>query len=278
MQIFVQRDGVEQGPYSPEIVRSLLRAGSLLPLDQARYEDVVEWTPLKTLLGIEHVTEPGPRTSKLAVWSLILGVLGIISLGIASIAAIICGHLSQGKIRKSRGELAGKGIAKAGLILGYLGLILWPILIAAGFAAGNAAITKANRTIAMATAIAIESAVNNFYTEYGAMPSETVITDTSKDVSLVKTLRGADPARNPRNIRFLSVKESKQGKNGLDPVTFKIFDPWDHGYQVFLDTRYTEEVTVTRGGITETLKRRRVAVFSLGKDGVAGTADDVRTW
>ncbi len=227
---------------------------------------------METMLGAGRISVP--RTSRLAVWSLVLGILGMILLGIPSIAAIICGHLSRGKIRKSGGELAGKGIAKAGLILGYLSLILWPILIAYG----NAAITKANRTIAMATAIAIESAVNNFYTEYGAMPSETVITDTSKDVSLVKTLRGADPARNPRNIRFLSVKESKQDKNGLDPVTFKIFDPWGSGYQVVLDTRYTEEVTVTRGGITETLKRRRAAVFSLGKDGVAGTADDVRTW
>ncbi len=176
MQILIQHNGVQQGPYSPEKVRSLLEEGLLLPSDPARYEDAAEWTPLETLLGIEDGTEPGPRTSKLAVWSLTLGIFGIITLGISSIAAIICGHLSRRKIRKSGGSLAGKGIAMAGLILGYLGLIL-PILTAAGFFAGNPAITKAKRTTAMATAVAIESAVNNFYTEYGAMPSEIAITE-----------------------------------------------------------------------------------------------------
>lgn len=275
MQILIQHNGVQQGPYSPEKVRSLLEEGLLLPSDPARYQDAEEWTPVGTLLGIEDVTEPGPRISKLAVWSVVLGILGVPTFGILSFAAIVCGHLSHGKIKRSAGMLTGKGLSIAGCLLGYLGLI---VLIAAGYTAGKAAITMAKRTTALATAIAIESAVNNFYTEYGAMPSETVTTETSRDVSLVKTLRGADPARNPRNIRFLSVKESKQDKNGLDPVTFKIFDPWGRGYQVVLDTRYTEEVTVTRGGITETLKGRRAAVFSPGEDGVAGTPDDVRTW
>jgi hypothetical protein len=278
MQILIQHNGVQQGPYSREKVRSLLEEGLLLPSDPARYEDAEKWTPVETLLGTEDVNEPGPRTSKLAVWSLILGILGIITLGIASIAAIICGHLSRGKILKSGGDLAGKGVAKAGLILGYLGLILWPILIAAGFFAGTAAIAKAKKIKALSTAIAIESAVNNFYTEYGAMPSEIEITDTSKDVSLVKTLRGEDSARNIRKIQFISVLEGTYHINGVDLVTFKIFDPWGRGYQVVLDTRYTEEVTVTRGGITETLKGRRAAAFSPGEDGVAGTPDDVTTW
>ncbi len=272
MQIFIQHDGVQQGPYLPETVRSLLRAGLLLPSDPARYEDLTDWTALETLLG-----NP-PRTSALAVWSLVLGILGILTLGIPSIAAIICGHLSHRRIRRSAELLTGKGLAIAGFVLGYIGLVLGPLLIVAGFAAGNAAIAKAKKSTALAMAVAIESAANNFYTEYGSMPSEVEITDTSKDVSLAKTLRGDDPARNARNIRFLSVKEGKHNRNGLDPVTFKLFDPWGHGYQVILDTRYTEVVTVTRGGITETFKGRRAAVFSVGKDGVAGTADDVTNW
>jgi hypothetical protein len=270
MQIFIQHDGVQQGPYSPETVRSLVRDGSILRSDLARHDADGEWMPLENLPGIALL----PRTSSLAVWSLVLGILGILILGIPSIAAIICGHLSRSKIRKSGGLLAGKSIAMAGLILGYPGLIL----MGAEFFAGNPAITKAKKTTTMATAITIESAVNSFYMEYGAIPSVIVITDTSKDVSLVKTLRGEDPGRNTRNIRFLTVKEARNNKNGLDPVTFKIFDPWGHGYQVVLDTRYTEVVTVTRGGITETLKGRRAAVFSVGEDGVAGTADDVTTW
>ncbi len=205
--------------------------------------------------------------------------MGILTLGIPSIAAIICGHLSHGKIRRSAGLLTGKGLAVAGFVLGYIGLILGTLLIVGGFFAGDAAVTKAKKTTALATAVAIKSAVDSFYTESGKMPSESETTDTSKDVSLAKTLLGDDdPARNPRKIRFLVVKEGKNNKNGLDPVTTKIFDPWGRGYQVILDTRYKEEVVVTRGGIMETLKGRRAAVFSVGKDGVGGTADDVTTW
>ena len=252
----------------------MVREGSVLRSDLARHDADGEWVPLETL---PDIVLP-PRTSKLAVWSLNLGILGILTLGIPSIAAIICGHLSKGKIRKSGGLLAGMGLATAGLVLGYVGMILGPLLIVAGFAAGNAAIANAKRITALTTAIATESAVNNFYSEYGAMPSSIEITDTTKDASLVKTLRGHDPARNARNIQFLSVKEGSHNRNGLDPVNFKIFDPWGHGYQVILDTKYTEVVTVTRGGITETLKGRRAAVFSVGEDGVAGTADDVITW
>lgn len=278
MQIFIQHDGVQQGPYSPEVVRSLVLDGSILRSDLARYEADGEWMPLETLPGIVDGIVLTPPTSALAVWSLVLGILGILTLGIPSIAAIICGHLSHGKIKRSAGLLTGKGLAIAGLVLGYIGLVLGPLLIAAGFAGGNAAIAMARRVTAMATAAAIESAVNNFYTEYGAMPSGIEITDTSKDVSLVKTLRGDDPALNTRKILFLPVTEGKNNRNGLDHGTFKIFDPWGRGYQIILDTRYTEVITVTRGGITETLKGRRVAAFSLGKDGVAGTADDVITW
>jgi hypothetical protein len=234
--------------------------------------------PPETLLG------RSPRTSTLAVWSLFLGicgifgflgVMGIIGVGICSITAIIFGHLSRREIRESGGMLAGKGNAMAGLVMGYTG----SLLIVGGFIAGDAALTKAKKVTALAMAVGIESAVNNFHTEIGEMPSKTEIIDTSKDTSLAKALRGDDdPTRNPRKIRFLAVKEAKLNKNGLDPVTLKIFDPWGHGYQVILNTRYTEQITVTRGGTTETLKGRRVVVFSVGKDGVAGTADDVKTW
>lgn len=176
MQIFIQHDGVQQGPYSPDTVRSLLREGSLLPSDPARYEDASEWTPLETLVGNRNDIVRVPRTSTLGVWSLflgifgifgILGVMGIVGVGICSTAAIICGHLSRREIRKSGGMLAGKGNAMAGLVMGYT----VPLLIIGGFIAGDAAITKAKKTTALAMAVGIESAVNNFYTEFGAMPS-----------------------------------------------------------------------------------------------------------
>jgi hypothetical protein len=72
-----------------------------------------------------------PETSGKAIFSLISGLLFIILP--FSLAAIIFGHLSLSEIRKSGGRLAGKGLAVAGLILGYLGvvaivgLIIWSV-------------------------------------------------------------------------------------------------------------------------------------------------------
>ncbi len=55
-----------------------------------------------------------------------------------SILAILFGHLSVAEIRKSAGRLKGEGIAITGLILGYVGLAIIPlILIIAAIAIPN---------------------------------------------------------------------------------------------------------------------------------------------
>jgi hypothetical protein len=55
-----------------------------------------------------------------------------------SILAVIFGHLSVSEIRKSSGRLKGEGIATAGLVLGYVGLAVIPlILIIAAIAIPN---------------------------------------------------------------------------------------------------------------------------------------------
>jgi hypothetical protein len=41
---------------------------------------------------------------------------------LGSIVAIITGHLAQSEIKKSNGMVTGKGMALAGLILGYLSI------------------------------------------------------------------------------------------------------------------------------------------------------------
>src|ERR1051325_4529942 len=63
------------------------------------------------------------RTSAAAIWSLILAILSFFCCWIfAAIPAVICGHVARANIRNSNGALAGKGIATAGLIVGYIGL------------------------------------------------------------------------------------------------------------------------------------------------------------
>jgi len=65
-----------------------------------------------------------PRTSTLAIVSLIFGVLGWTFLFvIGHIVAVITGHLARREIRDSNGALQGDGLALAGMVLGYIGLL-----------------------------------------------------------------------------------------------------------------------------------------------------------
>jgi competence protein ComGC len=73
------------------------------------------------------------KNSGLAIWSLVCGILAIllsvVCIGpLFSIPAVICGHMAYGRIRRSSGALSGEGLALGGLITGYLGLALIPII------------------------------------------------------------------------------------------------------------------------------------------------------
>jgi len=71
------------------------------------------------------VPQTVPRTPPVAIWSLILAVLSFTCGWLfTAIPAVICGHIARAKIRKSGGALGGRGIATAGLILGYIALVL----------------------------------------------------------------------------------------------------------------------------------------------------------
>jgi uncharacterized membrane-anchored protein len=62
----------------------------------------------------------GPPTSTLALASLIAGVACWLFAPVAAtIVAIVCGHLALREIDASGGTLQGRGLAIAGLILGY---------------------------------------------------------------------------------------------------------------------------------------------------------------
>lgn len=70
------------------------------------------------------------KTSVLAVWSLILGILSLVCIGfIAGIPAVICGHLARAEIRRSSGSIGGSGMALAGLITGYIGTVMGIIVM-----------------------------------------------------------------------------------------------------------------------------------------------------
>jgi type II secretory pathway pseudopilin PulG len=98
-----------------------------------------------------------PKTDGGAIASLILGIASIaLCLNIfAGIPAIITGHISYSKIKKSMGRLKGEGMALTGLILGYISLpmvlvfaaVLIPNLLRARISANEAAARSTVRTI-----------------------------------------------------------------------------------------------------------------------------------
>ena len=71
-----------------------------------------------------------PRTNSLAVAALVCGVAEIFTLGLTAIPAVVLGHVARGQIRRS-GE-QGSGLALAGLILGWVAIVLFVLLVAVG--------------------------------------------------------------------------------------------------------------------------------------------------
>lgn len=86
-----------------------------------------------------------PRTSSLAVVSLIFGILAYVFLpGLGALIAVVCGHSARSEIRRAPpGSIDGDGMALAGLILGWIqiGMVLvaigFIVLLAAGALAFN---------------------------------------------------------------------------------------------------------------------------------------------
>jgi hypothetical protein len=75
------------------------------------------------------------KTSGMAIASLVCGIVNVFPL---SLIAIVLGHISLSQIKKSAGQIQGKGLAIAGLVLGYLGIVAIPfILIIAAIAIPN---------------------------------------------------------------------------------------------------------------------------------------------
>ena len=191
-----------------------------------------------------------------------------------------------------------------GFTLVELLVVIAIIAVLAGLATSMASsmIQKAKKTTCLATATAIETAVNNFYTEYGSMPSsgtaDTTVaaplkTNAAEGLDLLRVLLGIEPSTaspmyNPRGIKFLSVKEGKANKNGLIYNTAGtditgLYDPWGGPFNIILDLDYNEKLSAkTKAETTAvTLNGRRVAVWSDGADGVSATGkatDDVKTW
>ena len=77
----------------------------------------------------EAVVPPPAQTSGLAIASLVLGIVGLFAVPlVASVLAIVLGGKAREELARDP-ALAGEGLARAGVILGWIGVAL----VAAGF-------------------------------------------------------------------------------------------------------------------------------------------------
>jgi len=143
-------DQKEYGPVSADQVRQWIADGRVTGRTQVKSEDSTEWKSLSefhefdtalaakgaapTPPAVPGSTPPAvpsnrPPSSGLAVASLVMGVLSFIACSIfTGIPAIIAGHIAHNRSRKSPQEFGGRGMAVAGLVLGYLSLALVPVI------------------------------------------------------------------------------------------------------------------------------------------------------
>ena len=81
-----------------------------------------------------------PENSDMAIASLIASILGLTLFpAIGSIIGLILGYMARNQIRDSGGTIGGEGLAKAGIIIGWIGVGLTLIgccIVALAFALG----------------------------------------------------------------------------------------------------------------------------------------------
>lgn len=187
------------------------------------------------------------KTSKSAIWSLVLGITGIplCIIVIPEILAVILGIISLVKIKKSAGALKGKNMAIAGIILGGLIIIALPfIAIVAAIAIPN--IVKAKNQAIMG--------IKNQPLE---LKAKSDIANIGSALELYKMDSGDYPS-SEQGIQVLINNE--QENSYIDNIPD---DPWGRHYQY----RYPGENN-----------KDSFDLWSPGADGENGTADDVTNW
>lgn len=151
MQWYYAKEDQQFGPISQSEMRGMLDAGAIQPSDMVWREGLKDWTPAADIseFGLVYKapvslpiaptsasdpltpspyapptyagdTQAPPTTSGLAVASMILSILGLLTCFVLSIGGVICGHLALHQMAKPDARLSGRGMAIAGLIIGYL--------------------------------------------------------------------------------------------------------------------------------------------------------------
>lgn len=79
---------------------------------------------------VEQMPAGPPRTSPMAIWSLVLGILGCFTC-ITTIPGIILGVLGLKQVKEKPNEFSGSGLATAGIVVSAIAVVVSVILLPA---------------------------------------------------------------------------------------------------------------------------------------------------
>ncbi len=148
---------------------------------------------------------------------------------------------------------------------------------------------QAQKAVASANNSSIVIAVNQYQTDYGLFPPEEFQAnagDENKQImNILRAEEGENAEHNPRKTKYLQGKDAKAiGEDRFrDGFTEdgEYLDPWTYSYGVKWDADYdgeTELPTTGGGQGDDNTVDLDVIAWSVGKDGDAGTDDDVTSW
>ncbi|MCW1883721.1 GYF domain-containing protein [Luteolibacter flavescens] len=137
----------QSGPVEEQELRAMIASGGVGPETLVWRDGMKDWLPLhsvpelsgSTVLPTPYITQPPPGayvpgyyppvapSNGLAIASMVCGIVGIITCyfaGLLGLPAVICGHMAISQINNSSVPMGGRGMAIAGLVLGYLGIVM----------------------------------------------------------------------------------------------------------------------------------------------------------
>ncbi|HEX4350067.1 MAG TPA: DUF4190 domain-containing protein, partial [Verrucomicrobiae bacterium] len=232
-------DGKEYGPVPAGELQNWVMQGRAGPQTKVRAEGTTEWMllsavpefgdlPKKTPPPMPiHPPPPASKMSAMAVASLVLGILGVLTCGGTALFGLILGIIAMVKVGNSRGELRGKGLALAGVIMSGVFLLMIPISAAMLLPALAAAKIKAQeincmnneKQLALAVRVYSGSNPNHF------PPSATWCDAIEKSVGSGKTFKcpaGNDSSR--CDYAFNAKLDGVNDQNMVNPQTVMIFE------------------------------------------------------
>ncbi len=137
-QWYYGSEGQQNGPVADHELRALIQQGVISDSTLVWREGMATWQAKGSVLELQMGASPlamansyypamanmAPN-SGLAIASMVCGIVSLLVCyvhAIVAIPAVICGHMALSRINNSPVPMAGRGMAMAGLITGYIAI------------------------------------------------------------------------------------------------------------------------------------------------------------